>query len=364
MKPLRGTALYCGIGYGTDVMERHLDEAAAAGINIVFSSLQLPESDPTELLRDFPVMAKLAHDRGMLIDTDIAKRTADQFGVDIFDLSAIRAMGIDIARIDGGYTEEETAKASHNDAGVIIELNAISATEAYLAKLDALGINWENVRFCHNFYPMRYSGMSAKQTAMFNANIHKFGGRVAGFLASQTHRRIACGIGLPTVERERNMPVRVAAQEAFLLGMDDLMIGDDLAEAWELRDIVEADPTVVTFRVQSDLPDGEIADWLFDRPIRPFQVGLPEIIRSHSFGHTGIDAFPGDCESLPVIARRRGEVTLAKRSYLRYAGEVQIARMDLPYEPDMGYIGRIIDEDLPLLEYYDKKIPFRFVRVK
>ena len=102
MKPLRGTALYCGIGYGTDVMERHLDEAAAAGINIVFSSLQLPESDPTELLRDFPVMAKLAHDRGMLIDTDIAKRTADKFGVDIFDLSAIRAMGIDVARIDGG----------------------------------------------------------------------------------------------------------------------------------------------------------------------------------------------------------------------------------------------------------------------
>jgi hypothetical protein len=39
--------------------------------------------------------------------------------------------------------------------------------------------------------------------------------------------------------------------------------------------------------------------------------------------------------------------------------------MDLPCDPDMRIVGRIIDEDLPLLETFHlgKRKPFRFIKV-
>ena len=106
MKKLRGTALYCGIGTDINTMEKHLKEASEAGINAMFTSLQLPEADVAQTLRDFPKMAEIAHRYGILVDADIATRTATRFGIDMFDVSAIKALGIDIARYDGGLARE------------------------------------------------------------------------------------------------------------------------------------------------------------------------------------------------------------------------------------------------------------------
>jgi len=361
MKELRGTALYCGIGIPLAEMERHLDEAAAVGINAVFTSLQLPEADKDELLRDFPIMSEMAHERGMVIDADVAKRTATRFGIDLMDFAAMKRLGVDIMRLDGGYTDEQTVELTHNDAGMIIELNAVGAAEEKIERYEKLGINKEQTRFCHNYHPMRYTGLRPEQAMKCNDIIHRYGYRVGGFLASQTHQRIACSIGLPTLERHRNMPVFTAAQEAFLFGMDDLFIGDDLAAQWELRQLAEADPSVVTFRMKPVIPDGEITDWLFGRVLKQqSQAGLTEIIRSN-FGDPE-SMYPGDCEWLASCGRRRGDVTICKKALCRYAGEVQIARMDLPAEEHMGLIGRVIDEDLPLLESFKTRGKFRFIR--
>ena len=49
---------------------------------------------------------------------------------------------------------------------------------------------------------------------------------------------------------------------------------------------------------------------------------------------------------------------------LRYAGEVQIARMDLPADPDIGRLGRIVDEDLALLETFRNRANFRLIRAE
>ena len=43
---------------------------------------------------------------------------------------------------------------------------------------------------------------------------------------------------------------------------------------------------------------------------------------------------------------------LGKKALYRYEGEIQIARMVLPDDPDIGIIGQIIEEDLPLLDIF------------
>lgn len=358
MENIRGTALYCGIGNNISQMKKHLEEAASVGINAVFTSLQLPEANKEQLLKDFVVMTEIAHSYGMVVEADISERTANLFGLDMKDIAAFHRMGIDYARIDYGFSDEELVAASQNKDNVTIVLNAVSATDEWLTKLENLGLNKEQVCFGHNYYPMRYTGMGFDEAKKINDVIHKHGFRVSGFLASQTHHRIACSIGLPTLERHREMNVFTATQEAFLCGMDDLFFGDDFASVDEMKILSSTDAEVVTIRIQP-FNEGEITDWLLGRPLVQMQFGLEKIIRS-TFG--GASAFTGNPDNTPSLIRKRGDVTICKTPLLRYSGEIQIVRKDLPMDPDIGIIGRVIDEDLPLLDTFNIFKNFRLIR--
>ncbi len=357
MKKLRGTSLFCGIGVEIDEMREHIEKAASVGINALFTSLQLPEADKDELFRDFSIMSELAHRHGMIVEADINHRTSDIFGLDLHDIEAFKKLGVDYVRIDGAYTDEDIVKATHNDVGETIVLNAALATDDWLSHLCKLGIKSEQVSFCHNYYPMRYTGLTAQDTQRMNDVIHRYGFRVSGFLASQTHKRIGCSIGLPTLERHREMNVFTAVQESFLLGMDDLFFGDDLADISELKALSEADDEIVTIRIHP-LIEGEIMDWLLDRPLGQTQNGLEMILRSNYMR----SSYPGNADDTPSCTRRRGDVTICKSPLLRYSGEIQLVRKDLPMDPHIGLIGRIIDEDLPLLDIFKSRKMFKLIR--
>ncbi|MBO5888640.1 MAG: DUF871 family protein [Clostridia bacterium] len=357
MKNLKGTALYCGIGNTIEEMKAHLKEASEAGINFVFSSLQLPESSKEVLLRDFPKMAEIAHSYNMLVDADVSPRTAKAFGIDFHDIKAFKDMGIDIARIDYGYTNEELVEVSHNTCGVIIELNASHVSEEWLQKLIDLGINKEAVRFCYNYYPMRYTGHTVNETLNINKIIHSFGFRVCGFIPSNTHKRIACSIGLPSVERHREMDTHTVIQEMYLFGFDDICFGDDFASKEELNLLTSTDPNVVTIRYRPFI-EGDITDWVVGRVMgQTSGWGRAEILRSNY-----TESYKGYTDDTFSCTRRRGDVTINKSGLLRYSGEIQLVRMDLPRDNNIGIIGRIIDEDLPLLDTFKEYKEFRLVR--
>ena len=347
MKTLKGTALYCGIGYGTEKMKKHLDDAAAVGMNAVFTSLQLPEADVEATLRDFPIMAKEAHERGMLVAADIAARTATKFGIQLSDLLAIKQLGVDIMRLDGGYNDEEIAALTRNELGMVIMLNA--AQERRLENICSFEMNKDLVLCCHNYYPMKYTGLTRAEAKAKNDVIHKYGLRVAGFCSSSTHQRIGCGLGLPTVEEMRGMDVFAAAQEMRLLGFDDIFFGDDLADKREMSTLVEALNGPVTFRMKP-LIDDPVISWLDGRVLYQIGNNLEKIVRS-SFCHKP-SIYDGDTEVGLGGERKKGDVTLCKKALLRYAGEIQLCRTDLPDDPDIGIIGHIIDEDIPLLENF------------
>lgn len=348
MKPLRGTSLYPGIGVSVEEMKRHLAEAAAAGINAVFTSLQLPEADPEALKQDFPEMCKEAHKYGMLIAADIAPRTATRFGFALNDVAAIKEFGVDIMRIDGGFTAEQTAELTHNKEGAVIMMNA-SFDEGRLKAIYDCGVNAEQALACHNYYPMRYTGLSPKQVTAGNALLHKYGFRVAGFLAGKHHRRMACSIGLPTVEELRDAALSYSLQAMLQWGFDDLFFGDDLASLEEMKTLAGAEKPL-TFRMRLLVNDPELRAWLDGRELNQMQGWLPEIVRSH-FEYKG-SLYPGNCEMGLAGPRKKGTVMLGKEILCRYKGEIQIARCDLPDDPTIGIIGQIIDEDLPLLDVF------------
>ena len=89
MEGLYGMSLYCGIGYSIREIKKQIDIGAEVGINTLFTSLQLPEADLSEVIRHFPEMTEYAHSKGMKVEADIARKTESMFGISIFDLNAI-----------------------------------------------------------------------------------------------------------------------------------------------------------------------------------------------------------------------------------------------------------------------------------
>lgn len=361
MRRIKGTSVYCGIGHSIEEIKDHLKKASEIGINAVFTSLQLPESNKEELLRDFPEMTRIAHSYGMLVQADVGARTANLFGLDINDTSVYKKMGVDYARLDYGFTDEQKVAASNNKDSIVVVLNATRVTEEELQTLTKLGMNKEQTYFNYNYYPMRYTGMTIEDVVRQNDLIHKYGFRVGGFIPGKSHRRIACSIGLPTLERHRDMDTYTAIQEAYMLGMDDIFFGDDFANEAELKMLVDADPDVLELRIVPSNND-EITDWLIGHTLKPMQDVLEMIVRSNALDSSTDSAYPGNCDHTPSIARSKGDVTICKSPLLRYAGEIQIVRKDIPMDPDIGLIGRIADEDMPIIDSFCKLKPFRFVR--
>ncbi len=358
-KPIRGTALFCGIDVSFEQMKEHLRVAGEAGINGLFTSLQLPEADPETVLRDMPRLTEEAHKYGIQVDADVGLRTANLLGLDLHNASSFKQFGLDVIRLDYGYTPEQTAELSHHTEGLMLELNAAHVTAEMLDTFDRLGIKKENVRFCHNYYPVTYTGMLPEHTLRNNRLIRQYGYRVGGFIASQTHRRYAVGEGLPTLERHRDMDLNAVLQEMALLEFDDIFFGDDLASAEELRTLAhfEAEP-VVTFRIRADVDDPVIR-WLDGRQFRQMQNGrlLDAFVRS-SFGDT--ENMYRDFKGGITAPRHAGDITILRDMCCRYAGEVQIVRRDLPASEKAGKVAHVIPEDLPILEVYLDSQPFCF----
>lgn len=357
MKTFKGTAAYCGIGNDIEDICKHLEIAASVGINAVFTSLQLPESDKEQLLREFPIMVKKAHSLGMFVDADIGERSAKLFGIGLHDFDAFNDLGIDIVRLDNGYTSEKLVEASHNKYGLIAEINAAHVSDEQLSRLVELGINKEKIHFCHNYYPMRYTGFSFDDAKTANDIIHKYGFRVGGFIASWTHHRMGCGFGLPTIENHRYMKPFISIQDGYLAGYDDMFFGDDFADVSELKLLVETDPSVVKLHMEP-LVDDEIIDWIFDRELLQTQCGLEMMVRSNFDKST----YPGYVDGFKSAPRKRGDVTVCKSPYLRYKGEIQIVRKDMPEDPDIATIGRIAEDDIMLLDTYRSSKPFMLIR--
>lgn len=348
MNPLRGTSVYCGMDVDIETIIKHLDDAQKAGINAIFTSLQLPEADVEITLRDFPIMTKEAHKRGMVVAADIAQRTATRFGIDLKDFKTLKKFGVDIMRLDAGYTDEEIVEVTHNTDGICVMMNA-DGTEEMLRNFTELGVNKEQTLFCHNYYPMKYTGKKRAQAKAINDLLHKYGFRVSGFLASQTHQRMACSRGLPTVEAHRYLDAFPAAQEMQLLGFDDIFFGDDLASLEEMQTMVEALSGPVTFRMKA-LLDDPVIDWLDGHELEQIGNNLDEIVRSSFCDKNSL--YPGNPNVGLPGAPKKGDVLLCKDTLYRYTGEIQIARMDIPEDPDIGIIGHIIDSDISLLENF------------
>lgn len=338
----------------------YLKKAAKYGFSRVFTCfISLNEQDGQKMDQLKKTIA-LASQLGMEVYIDVTPRVFSNLGVRAEDLSLFNDWKVAGIRLDLGFSGQEEAMMTYNPYGIKIEMNMSQGTK-YIDNILSYQPNQEQLAGCHNFYPHRYTGLSYDHFAQTSSAFKALGIQTAAFVSSQTAtlgpREIA--EGLCTLEMHRDLPVEVQAKHLFMTGwIDDVIIGNAYASEEELRKLSRLTPEIPVFRVK--LSEG----------ITPLKKKIvlnePHIYRGdvsdYMIRSTG-SRVKYKNESFPPHHThdiRRGDILIDNDQYGQYKGELQIALKPMKNDGKTNVVGRILEEEVFLLDFLKPWSPFRF----
>ncbi len=336
-----GVSFY--LGYGLDNLT-YLQTARQAGVRRYFTSLHITELDPQGMAAELQASIAALGGQAEVI-ADISPRTFAALGASPDHLAPLAALGLKGLRIDYGFPLATIARMAENPFGIMIALNASTVDPATIAGLLPPG----KVEFWHNFYPRPETGLSLPWMVTQSQALKELGFAVGAFLPWLPEARPPLSMGLPTVERHRHYDPRLAAAELIGSGVvDTILMGDscgDLTTLLTLREMIE--DRMVPLRVDvGELSQREraIVEMLHASRRDPSELVLRSAT-SRTMAAIGDDMPAENCAPRP-----RFTITIDNSGYQRYAGELQITLRDLPADPRVNVVGRVIEDDWPLVD--------------
>ena len=339
----KGISLYPGLGMPLDEMLRRLDEAAGLGVDRLFLSFHIPETDPAAFDRQVAPLLSRARELGLATVGDLVPGKPVPA-----DLTSLR--------LDDGFTPEAVAALQRDYPDRTLVLNASAVTEDQLEALQKAGVDFAKVEALHNFYPHPHTGISVPYFLKQNALLRRVGIPVGAFVASQAGKRGPLQEGLPTLEQDRHRSVSIGARQLAALGAGTLFIGDDGPSREELQALCRLEEGVLelTLEVFQWRPYHDIlATHVYET--RPEEA--EEVIRTANSRALWKDV---DIPEIPFRRCHPGDVTLDNDRYGRYAGELEICKTELPADKRVDVLGRIPAEEQFLLQYLTGGKKFRF----
>ena len=164
--------------------------------------------------------------------------------------------------------------------------------------------------------------------------------------------------GLPTLEDHRGISPMAAYLDLVQHGyVEKVLVGDLTLSEETLEQFAAYQEGVVLLRA---LAESEEKAWI--EPLASIQTNRQDAARdcirsreSREYGLIGTRPVP----VFNTIERLPGSITIDNERYGRYQGEVQITKRHLSQDEKVNVIGRVIQEDIPLLQYVTGGIKFR-----
>ncbi|MCS4474151.1 MupG family TIM beta-alpha barrel fold protein [Clostridium botulinum] len=194
------------------------------GYDRIFTSLHIPEANYNVIVEEFKLVLDMAKKMNMKIIADISPKGFEYLQIKDMDLNKIKNIGIDVLRLDFGFTEEQIAKFTNNNLGINIELNASTMTKDFLNKLNKYNVNYKNVQACHNYYPRKDTGISESLFLKKNSMLKEIGVEISAFVPSLVGKRGPIYEGLPTIEKHRLMNPYLSTKHLFAMGVDNVFL--------------------------------------------------------------------------------------------------------------------------------------------
>ena len=355
-----GISVYTTEDFPHQKNKEYIKMAKDNGINMVFTSMHMPEVEYNKKLNEFEDLIKYIKLLDMKLTIDISPVTMNILNSSIIDLKPFYDLGVDCLRLDYGFTEEEIAEMTNNKYGIKIELNASTITREEIEKLINLKANIDNLTTFHNYYPKPYTGLSYKFFKEKTMIIKKYGLKVSAFIPSLEGRRGPIYEGLPTLEMHRNIKPYTAARHLIYSGLiDDIYFGDAYASIYEIRDVVSINKNVIELNINliMDITDYE-KDIIFAGIHTNRSDSSEYIIRSEEsrgYAKIGKAIKPHNC-----IERKKYSVTIDNYGFKRYSGELNICLIDMPQDERVNVVGHIPEEEHMLVDLIRQGTKFKF----
>lgn len=345
-----GISLY--LGTGLEKNAEIVGKAKRSGIRYAFTSLHIPEEQHDggagEEMRE---LLELCRESGISLIADIGPRTLRRMG--FRSMADLKQTAITHLRVDYGFSCSEMVELSRD---FHLVFNASTVQEDQILELKRLHADFSRFSACHNFYPKPLTGLSIARVKRTNRRVHGLGMRTIAFVAGDRELRGPLKMGLPTVEEHRNPEVLFNMLQLIRLCETDIcMVGDIDISDQAYRQIRELSEGYVSLEAELRPEYAFLADGVHhDRPDSSEYVIRSQESRQYS---SQGKLFPAE----PPLPRKKGSISVGNERYLRYSGELEIARKDLPEESKVNIVGQVSPSCLKYLDYISDGTGFRLL---
>lgn len=335
--------------------------AAKYGFKRIFTCLLSVDGNKEQIVEEFREIIQCASEHGIQVIADVAPNTFQELGITYDDLSFFADLGAYGIRLDEGFSGSQEAAMTYNPHNLKVEINISNGTK-YLDNIMSFRPNADNLIGCHNFYPHRFTGLSYEHFIKCSEDTKQYGVRTAAFVGSHAENTFgpwAVSEGLCTLEEHRELPITVQAKHLFATNLiDDVIIANAYATEAELAALSKLKPGMLTFDIEfsADTTELEKKIVLDEFHFNRGDVSEYMIRSTQSRVKYKNEPFP------PHTTRdiKRGDIIIDNDLYSRYKGELQIALKDMPNSGRTNVVGRIIDEEIFLLDYVKAWDKFSF----
>ena len=337
----------------------YLKRGAELGYSRIFMSM-LEADDVGATKAKYQRIVKAAKDLHYQTIIDISPRIFNQLGIDYSDLSFFAELGVDGIRLDQGFDGNTEALISYNPYGLIIELNMSNDVD-YLNNILSYQANEPFLYGCHNFYPQVGTGLTEDFFLSCSRRFKAHGIHTAAFVASQIGDQGPWNVndGLPTLERDRYLPISLQAKQLFVTGLiDDVIIGNAYASDEELVALAAIDRYQLQYDVELQ-PETTTLEQkiLFD--MQHFRRGDSNALVARSTQSRVIYKTEPNAPHDNLIEFQPGDILIGNDDFGIYKNEVQIV-LQPHRDTRKNKVGALPASELPLLSALKPWSKFKF----
>jgi hypothetical protein len=326
-----------------------MEQMVAAGFGGLFTSLHIPEDDATKYRARILTLGKYAQQLGLEMMVDISGEALTRAGFSFDRPAELLAAGITGLRMDYHISNQQIASLSHN---MKVSLNASTLTENDLQELRMYQADFHHLEAWHNYYPRVDTGLATHWFLKKNDWLRANGLTIQAFVPGDAQLRGPLYAGLPTLENHRNQHPLACAIALVHENVDLIYIGDGGLMP-QTREQFQAYITDNTLLLHAARGTSAYFDYCLGPHVNR-QDAARDVIRSANARFKQVPSIRAE-QALP---RTRGAITIDNKEYLRYMGEIQLVKVDLPADSRVNVVGVVSEKEWPLLDQLMAGQPF------